>query len=269
MPFTAQDLVNIGKNQSPQLWFNATLPVGANPGAATILATSKANFGMPAIGIQIVAKFRATVAVAAYTTINAETFQNLFSAIKFTGTRTVGGSVSPWTGSAATLFALNNMFKQGRGGVLQINGTRYPQLSTPLPLLSAPLAIATYDVIVKWYVPFAPFGVPNPLLEAIYAQRDSDWNRTFSVELDFPSFAGTSDPFGSKGVSGTIAFTAFGSSSGAGVVNVYTIPVLQAGRGWSLTSKFSSGFLQRNVVGGLSLATSGTNVVPWGAFVIL
>jgi hypothetical protein len=247
----------VGRDQGPQLWFSQTFtPV--NSGTVTVQSQQAADLSRPSEGVLIIVRYRATIGVAAYASLNAETPQNLLGAIRLYGNNGRTGNTVPFAGSGATLFALDSMFDtSGTGGKQWISNTtstgfwRQPRITSPMGMTIGTAVgnfggVSSYDVETHYYIPFGPFG-GTPLQGLLFSQRDADWNRTMNIQLTFGgNLTASTDNFGVKGSSGTLALTAYGSGSGSPSVNVYLIPTLQQSATGAVVTQYASGVIQRN-----------------------
>lgn len=260
----------IGRDQGPQLWFSSSFTPAAS-GNVQVSSPSFADLSRPSLGVKIVLRYRATVGVAAYTSINAETPQNLLQNVNLFGNRSRTGSTVPYNGSGATLFALNSFFKTDGVAARQFIGTsRTPRLGSPMGLtIGTPSGnnfggVGSFDVQTEYYVPFGPFG-GNPLSSLLFSQRDSDWNRTLALQLTIGggTTTGAADTFGVKAGTTTLAFTGFGGT-GTPQVFVYLIPTLQAGNSvdTQILNMYRSGIIQRNSQApSASMTSTSTNAL--------
>ena len=259
----------IGRDQGPQLWFTSTF-TPATSGNVIVQQPQMADLSRPSEGVLIIVRYRATIGVAAYASLNAEAPQNLLQQVRLFGNNSRTGATVPFFGSGASLFALDSMYDtSGVGGkqfVSLSTGSlsRNPRLSSPAGMTIGTASgdfggVASFDVETHYYIPFGPFG-GTPTQGLLFSQRDQDWNRTMALTLTFGgNTTASTDNFGVKGTSGTLAFTAYGSGSGNPSVNVYLIPTLQQSATGAIVSQYTPGVIQRNVASPFTAPTnSGT-----------
>lgn len=263
----------VGRDQGPQLWFSSTFTPATN-GNVTVQSPSFADLSRPASHVKIVLRYRATVAVAAYASLNAEAPQNLLQNVYLFGKRARTNSTTIYNGSGATLFGLNSIFETDGSPARQFIAnpagvnTRMPRLGAPMGLTIGTVAgdfggIGAWDVQSEYVIPFGPFG-GNPKTDLLFSQRDADWNRTMQMILTIGgNTTAATDNFGVKGASGTLAFTGYGGT-GSPTVYVYTVPTLQDGNtaDTKIINMYRSGVIQRaTVTPSASMASTGTNVL--------
>lgn len=186
----------------------------------------------PLQGVLIQWKGRVVIATAAYTAVAVEAPQTILQRLTLRGTHAQFGSLTPFDGSGATLFALSRLFSTGGGrgnSVIITNAAvaggqpvRQPDLTKPMGITpggGAPAAntfgaIGTFDVEVDWYIPMYPYGFPDA--QAVgYLLDPTDWGQTLQLQIqngDFSSF-GTN-------AGANVTFSAFGSGAGTPVINI-------------------------------------------------
>lgn len=271
MPWPAALQKSIGRDQGPQLWSSQSWA----PGAAnvTLQQQQNADLSRPSEGVLIILRYRATVGVAAYTSLNAEAPQNLLQSVRIYGNNSRTSQTVPYNGSGASLFGLGSMFDTsgtGAGSVQYITSSvaavqnRQPRLSSPMGLTVGTAAgqfggVASYDVETHYYLPFGPFGAKSEF-RTLFSQRDSDWNRTmaFTLTLGTNPTTGAADAFGVKGGTTTLVFTGYGGV-GNPTVNVYLIPTLQASATGAVIAAYTPGVIQRNVQAPTTAPTANGN----------
>ena len=231
----------VGRDQGPQLWFSSPF-TPATAGNVQVASPSFADLSRPSIGVKIVLRYRATVGTAAYASLNAEAPQNLLQNVNLYGNRARTGATVPYNGSGATLFALNSFFKTDGVAARQFIGTfRQNRLSSPMGLTNGVPnttgnfgGIGSFDIQSEYFVPFGPFG---------------------------GNTAASTDNFGVKGASGSLAFTGY-AGVGSPMVFVYLIPTLQAGNkaDTQIINMYRAGVIQRNSQASqASMTTTATN----------
>lgn len=257
MAFPAALQKSVGRDQGPQLWSSQTW----TPGSANVQIQQQqmADLSRPSEGVLIIVRYRATVGVAAYTSLNAEAPQNILQNVRIYGNNARTSQTVPYNGSGATLFALGSMFDtSGVGGKQYITSSvpnqqnRQPRLSSPMGLAVGTAngqfgGVASYDVETHYYLPFGPFGAPAAF-RTLFSQRDADWNRTmaFTLLLGTNPTTGVADAFGVKAGTTTLTFTGY-AGAGNPTVNVYLIPSLQASPSAPIITSYTPGVIQRNV----------------------
>lgn len=250
----------IGRDQGPQLWSSQTW-VPSSAASTTLQQQQNADLSRPSEGVLIILRYRATIGVAAYTSLNAEAPQNLLQSVRIYGNNTRTSQTVPYNGSGATLFAMGSMMDTSGTGTPSVQyitssvaavQNRQPRLSSPMGLAVGTAAgqfggVASYDVETHYYLPFGPFGA-HGAMRTLFSQRDSDWQRTmaFTVALGTVTTTGGADAFGVKGGTTTLAFTGYGGV-GNPAFNIYLIPTLQASATGAVIAAYTPGVIQRNV----------------------
>jgi len=246
----------VGRDQGPQLWFQSPF-TPATSGNIQVQSPSFADLSRPASHVKVVLRYRATIGTAAYASLNAEAPQNLLQNVYLFGKRARTNSTTIYNGSGATLFALNSMFETDGSAARQFITTpggaytRMPRLGAPMGLTVGTGSgnfggLGAWDVSSEYVIPFGPFG-GNPKTDFLFSQRDADWSRTMQMILTIGGNTGaTTDNFGVKGTSGTLAFTGYGGT-GSPMVFVYLVPTLQDGNtaDTKIINMYRSGVIQR------------------------
>lgn len=261
----------IGRDQGPQLWSSQSWTPGTV--AVTLQQQQMADLSRPSEGVLIIIRYRATIGVAAYTSLNAEAPQNILQTARIYGNNSRAGQMAPFNGSGASLYALGSMFDTSGTGAASVQyitssvaavQNRQPRLSSPMGLTVGTAAgqfggVASYDVETHYYLPFGPFGA-SAAFRTLFSQRDADWNRTmaFTLTLGTNPTTGAADAFGVKAGTTTLAFTGYGGV-GNPQVNVYLIPTLQASATGAVVAAYVPGVIQRNVSSPATAPTSNGN----------
>jgi hypothetical protein len=204
----------LGRNQGPEFFFQqAFVPL------QTVQIPKNVNLNRPLERLTILWEGRITIAGANMASVFPEALQSLIQQIQLQGQHKTYGALVPLQLTGADVFAWPALFRT-TGCAININGVRVNPLGKPNGL---PLATfgntGTYDIQVFWDVPLVPVLPAAAKLNAVpFLYMQSDWGDTLNLQLIF----GDASSLGTLGGGGSLAFTAFGSTTGNAQFFVYT-----------------------------------------------
>ena len=201
---------------------------GAGAGAVQQNINGQVDLSTPLKGFRFIVKGRVVVATANYTSANPESFLNLVSKIRIVGTNKLqGGNVTIVDSDLASLYAFA-MLNQYQNGFIEVTSggvvTLVARPGIPYANLAA-LTTGTYDFIISFDLPLAPFGIPE-LAESAFIMRATEWTNAVNIHLEFPAVPDNSaNPLGTSATTTVTTISGFGGG-GTMTVDIYELPVL-------------------------------------------
>lgn len=181
------------------------------------------NLTRPLESITIVAKYRLTVTVGAYTSVSPEALPNLLQNVRLEGQHATFGNIVPISISGASAYTSPYLTQNGVG-----NETYVSKSGGALTLSARPTCpqtsgfdgtVATHDVISIWSIPLTPyFGIGSTAKRWAnsFLFMPGDWGDRLRLSLTWGDASALGNPTGA-----TTAFTAFQSATGSPEVSVH------------------------------------------------
>lgn len=192
------------------------------------------NLTRPCSELILIWKGRVSIGGANYTAVAAEAPQTIIQRVQLTGTHKTFNQIMPINMTGATIWAWPLLYKS-RGNALIINGVQQPAPGVPFAQVGSVFGnTGDYDLIIEYRIPFAPvYGPWSKRVTNYYALNPQDW---VGQSLQLQLFMGDLTSFGTPAGGTTVAFHAFGSSSGSPVVGVYQNFLIQGPAAGSIAS---------------------------------
>lgn len=204
----------LGRNQGPEFFFQqAFTPL------LTVQIPKNVNLNRPLERFTVLWEGRITIGTANMASVFPEALQSLIQQITLQGQHKIYGALTPLQLTGSDIFAWPSLFRT-IGCAIEINGVRVNPLGKPNGL---PLATfgntGNYDIRIFWDIPVVPVLPAAAKLNAVpFLYMQSDWGDTLNMQIIF----GDASSLGVLGSGTTIAFSAYGSSSGNAQFFVYT-----------------------------------------------
>jgi len=235
MALTPKQVANLYRPQGPKALLLGT---AWSSNGKMLVSGPQIDLSTGLEGFRIVFKIRDVIGVANMTTPSPFGYFNLIKRIFITGKNSrANGNVTLWDIDAATLAAIQSAHKKkpyiysgvtstgGPAGAGVFTESISDAMSTPITGLFTG-ATGTYDILWSLDLPAYPFHCSD-YLKPGYVLRSNEWGDSLQIRIEFGGVTSGSDgALGTDAGTTTHTFTARGSASGSGTVDIYGLPVL-------------------------------------------
>jgi len=209
----------LGRYQGPELFQAQTVDFGT---PQQVVLPRQLNINRPLHSIWVLLAYRATVTVGAYADVAAEAPQSMLQQVQVRGIHRSYGSLIPIDMTGATAYSYPRLFGVPGGETqISVNGGPFTDAAPATIPFVSPFAgtVATHDIVqlIPLYMPpLMGLGQSIKRQQVNYLLMPDDWTDTLQMELRFADASGMGDPTGA-----TVAFTAFQSTTGLPLLQVY------------------------------------------------
>lgn len=204
----------------------------------SIAYNQQVDLSLPIRGFQLQFRGRHVIGGAGMATTTPEGYLNFLNSITIQGVNSrQQGNLTLWNVSLADFWSIANIHTLNGNGTYIIDSgtgeTVQPRPTMPFPVSYNPTGtLGTYDFKITVQIPTHPLGFNAfgnaPFSVPLFGLRNEEWKDSIQLILGFqgqPNGA-VAGALGTGAASTTHTFSAYGSSSGTPVIDLYSLPFM-------------------------------------------